>query len=175
MKDFLKIQIQEITEQIDAQYKYREEKEKWINGVVYLVSAHYITTEYKNHTIFLEYELGKYNMGYVKMELERDHIMIPFQFKKVSHLRRLFNSKMNSLQVVCKNKIFKKEIERLLIESHLEQIARDTLFEPQIEIQQKKGGYEMITKFYLGFDDKEHSIIPMIDFYKGIIDYFARN
>lgn len=134
------------------------------------VSLYELLHEYKGHTIELVYELGNHNLARVEVNLGA--VRLPFfLITNKSHFSRLFSSKGNILKVECKHPQFKKYLEEILISTGLEQIARDNLFEPRIETKTEKNEVKIIAGFYLGFEDKIGTILPLLDFYKQIIDY----
>ena len=49
------------------------------------------------------------------------------------------------------------------------------MFEPEIKGSMKGDEYILTTKFYLGFDDKEMSILPSINLHKMVIDKIKTN
>ena len=134
------------------------------------ISIYELFYVYKNHQIELVYELGNHDLAKVEVNLSSDRIP-SFQITNNSHFSRLFFSKRNMLKVECKNPQFKKFLEEILITTGLEQIARDNLFEPRIVTEIIKNEHKIALGFYLGFEDKIGVVIPLLEFYKHLIDY----
>lgn len=134
------------------------------------VSLYELFCEYKGHKIELVYELGSHNLAKVEVGLSASRVPL-FLITNKSHFSRLFSFKGNILKVECRDPQFKKYLEEILHATGLEQIARDNLFEPRIEVKTEAHGVKIITGFYLGFEDKAGAVLPLLDFYKRIIDY----
>lgn len=65
-----------------------------------------------------------------------------------------------------------KYIQQILINSGLNEIAKNTNFSPSITFQNRDQSTEIKTQFYIGFQNKEQVIVPIFEFYKELIDFY---
>ena len=136
------------------------------------IHVHELSFEYKSTALNLRYDLGDSNLAYFKCTINVKHIVPDMTIEAREHLARLFSfKKKNVWKIKCKDQRMEHTLNELLQSSGLTDIAKAETFEPQISGSFNHTQYQFNTKYYLGFNDKEHSIEPMIQFYKGFIDY----
>lgn len=134
------------------------------------VSIYELTIPYKNHSIFIRNELGNGNLGKIQTEL-KDFSIPFFEITNRSHFWRLFNRKSNILSIKCERFLFKTTLQQLLLDTELEKIARENLFEPKIYAVNETHLVNLTCEYHLEFEDKEGVLRPLIKFYKALIDY----
>ncbi len=126
---------------------------------------------YKEHKILIVNELGQQNIGSVELKIELGTKISNFEISSRSHFWKLFNKRSNILKVECNNVSLKSTLEKLIINTGLEKIAKENLFQPNIFT--KSNDYKdlaIITEYHLNFPDKKGALISLIQFYKQIID-----
>jgi len=133
-----------------------------------------LTIPYKGHTIIAKYEFGNHNVGEIFTTIKKANKKYFFKLKKNSHFKLLFSKNKFSLKVIIESNQNQRRIEGILSESGLEQIAKETSFNPEIKFITKGLETEVKTHFYLGFKNKEKSILPVINFYKDLINLLSR-
>ena len=139
-------------------------------GARITVSTYELTIPYKNYSISIRNELGNGNLGKIKAELRGFSIPI-FEITSRSHFWRLFNRKSNLLKINCENTFFSKILQKILLDTGLEKISQDNLFEPRIYNFNTNGVMNLVCDYHLEFEDKEGVLRPLIQFYKSLIDY----
>ena len=75
----------------------------------------------------------------------------------------------------CKNRILEKTLLDHLKTTGLTELAEKEAFEPIVKGYTKSGSYFLNTKFYLGFNNKENSLEPMVIFFKKMLEYIYKN
>ncbi len=168
----IKSEFTKISTLIGAKYEYREEVVKSLPNTSHPITYHEMSFPYGQHLIEMEYEFGNTNIATIKCKLSSKKKHYFFSLKKMNHIKKLFSKQKNSLKVINPDQNIRLKIEEILNKTGLEKIAQDTLFEPKVEFKSSENEIKIITKFYLGFDNKENSIVPIIDFYKKLIDIF---
>jgi hypothetical protein len=122
---------------------------------------------YKNNIICVHYEVGDIKLGRIESAFSEINKLPQFDITTRSHFKRLIFRNKNILKVNSKKEKFKKRLEKLLSETELELIARKTLFLPET----KSINYNIKTEFSLSFDDNLEVLMPLISFYKSLIDW----
>ena len=167
----MKTVFENVAKELQCTYECKDDKYTGFNRSLATVSTHQLSIEYKDCIIDVQYEFGKTNLAEIKTTIKSDQRLFGFSVRSGNHFVRLFTKKGEMLKVKTENKGLKVEILKLLKDNNLEKMANDTAFEPEIDSKFLDGHYIIDTKFYLGFDNKEDSIIPIVNFYKGMIDY----
>ncbi|WP_138433926.1 hypothetical protein [Winogradskyella algicola] len=129
---------------------------------------------YKSHTIYISYEVGDLKLGHIVSELKETTIS-SFKIYAQSHFWRIFNNKSNILKIVTSDKKLKQSLEKMLLNIELESIARKSQFSQIIKGYRTKNHFKITTEFPLSFDAKLEVLLPIINFYKGLIDDFISN
>ncbi len=165
--------FQEIATEVNGIYKINDAKYNGGRSGVIPVTEHLLRVEYKSNIIDVKYEFGNTNVAQVVSTFQCKRILTPFQLSTKSHFGRLFSKNKSPWKVKCHDKEVKYLFERLLNSAGLKQMAEERAFEPELIGTLAGQKYTLKTKFYLGFDDKEESLLPMINFYKMVIDYVS--
>lgn len=152
----------------NGEYKYSE---KIIEGFgrTTPISYHHLTVPFNDNSIQIKYEFGNYNFGIVKCSIVNMNKKFVFDIRKTSNLKQFFSKDKSSLKVVTPNKEFKESIMQVLVSTGLEKLAKDSTFHPKVTFNTKGSITEIKTIYYLGFKNKEKSILAIIEFYKGVI------
>ncbi len=166
----IRAKFQEVANQLDCKYEYSEKGHVSIISRDIPVSFHKLTILYKSVTINLVYEFGGQNLGKVETIIDTNKKIHNFSVQTKSQIQRLFSKEKHVFKVEAKDHIFESEIKEILYSSKYNDIVIKTTFEPEIAGLKQEGQYTISTGFYLGFEDKELSIIPSIDLHKRIID-----
>ncbi len=96
-----------------------------------------------------------------------------FTFKKANPLVLLIKKKKRSLSAVTENKEVKKFVEELIDKCGLEEISRNTLFEPRMQFVEEDGKTTIKFLYNMAFKDKEKSIEHVIQFMDELNKYFT--
>ena len=139
------------------------------------ISIYTLTLSHKDVIIYLKYELGNYNLAEVKFRLYTKDKIPEFHLETKDHFSRLFSLKKTPWIVKSKSKAINVKMLQLIVNTGLAKIANDAAFEPKIAGLQINKEYNFTTKFYLGFDNKEETIAPILEFNKGVIDYLFQS
>ncbi|CAM3938436.1 hypothetical protein FLAN108750_00195 [Flavobacterium antarcticum] len=139
-------------------------------GSINPISIYTFSTTYKGILINIKYEMGNHNLAEVVFEIQNPTLNVDFKIKTRDNFSRLFSSKKNPWKVTSKKNVFTNKIEEALRTSGLTKMADETTFEPTITGQTNDQMYLFSTTFYLGFENKEHSLDAIIHFHQKVID-----
>lgn len=155
-----------------AQMEHQESKVKVIGaGVSITVIKFKLSVPHKRHFIIIDNEYGTNNSATVKMKVDKGFIP-EFKITARNHLKNLFARKKRYFEVESSNVQFKSYLEEVLLESGMDEIAKENLFEPTIQVERIDGSQYINTEYHLQIKDKIGAIKALIDFYKLIIDRF---
>lgn len=138
-------------------------------GVTITISEFIISIPYKNHLIQLENEYGRSNSATLSMKIEKGSVS-DFKITSRSHLSNLFALKKRLFVVNSNNTQIKSQLEKALVASGMEGIAKENLFEPTIKAERINGVQFIKTDYHLQLKDKIGAAKALIDFYKNIVD-----
>lgn len=138
------------------------------------VTIHYLNIIFDGTSIDLRYDLGNHNTAEVSASIETKSKIPEIEILTRSHFSRLFSLKKNAWKIKCSSERLKLNFIQMLKNSGLTKIANTEGFEPEIKAQFKDEKYSIHTQYYLGFNGKENSIVPMIEFYKSLIQSIKR-
>lgn len=138
-------------------------------GVFITVSKFVLTIPYKNHLIRIENEYGTSQLGKLEMRIEKGFIP-EFEVKSQSHLKNIFLIKKRRFLINCSDLQYKRLIEEWIVNSGMEAIAKENLFEPHVRLEKVKGAQYMITEYHLQLEDKMGGLKAMIQFYKQCVN-----
>ncbi|MEM7186459.1 MAG: hypothetical protein AAF466_07355 [Bacteroidota bacterium] len=125
---------------------------------------------YKDYKIQVDYEVGDEQMARFHCDFDNATEMAPFEVRTINPYLRILFPRKNMLKVSSSNNQLKKYIEKKLVDTGLENIARKYQFSPSI-FGKHHEGYEVSASFTLSFDRKELVLKPMIQLYKDLIDW----
>ncbi|MFD2909614.1 hypothetical protein ACFSX9_12825 [Flavobacterium ardleyense] len=134
------------------------------------ISTYLLEVSYKGNYIRIKNEFGNHNLGTVELII-KNRTLPEFEIKSGNHFFNLFLPKRKMINVYCKNYAFKKFLEKKLIDSKLEQIAQNNLFEPKITNNTFEFNSTIQTLYHLEFEDKIGALKALINFHKELIDY----
>lgn len=145
----------------------------WINdtkvagnlGSFIAISKYQIEIEYQKYLIEIDNELGNYNLGVIRMDLQGQHLPY-FKISTRNHFVNLLTRKNEMLKISAHDSIFKSKIEQAIKESKLEEIAQKSSFEPEITLKLIEDRPYLETNYSLQFDDKIGGLQAIVDFYK---------
>jgi len=134
------------------------------------VVIYYLELNYKETLIKLKYEFGIHNLAEIKVKINTNKFIPTFKVESKSHLSRLFTKKSNIWSVKGAEKGIETKIKEILNSSGLSQLADEVSFLPTINGTENNKEFNVFIHFYLGFERKEESILPIIEFCKSTID-----
>lgn len=165
----------EISEKLNCEYIQENTVYEYVlNGDSFPVTNHYLKIKYKNSLIDARFEFGRQNICEIYVELELTKPKESFEIRTHSHLKRLFIKNNSPWKIKILDPVLKRNILKLFEISELNEIAKNTSFEPVVNGDNKENKYEIITRFSLAFENKEESILPMINMYKDLIDFLLK-
>lgn len=133
---------------------------------------YHLAFNYNGITISVNCGLGLQSVARITCVLPKSNELNNFEISTRSHLSLLFSSNKNRLKIETQNNILSKMIENNLSYKELESISKRTKFQPLIMGTTKNQTYTIITEYHLIFDERNETFIPLIQFYKDLIDYF---
>ncbi len=167
--------FRKISEQYNAEYKKTEHKVSSTLGSKMPITIHNFKLTHNNSAINIVYEFGNSNVAEINLEISNKTKIPNFEVRTREQLSRLFSFNKNPWKIKSNNIIISKKLNELLNQSGLTEIAKNKTFEPTIIGNNLNGLYKLNTIFYLGFDDKEDSLVPIIDFHKSFIEFINDN
>lgn len=165
--------FREVSKKVNGQYQIKDSKYSVGTGSVIPVTIHLLRVEYKMNVIDVSYEFGNSNVAQILLSIPLNSRLKDVKLSTKSHLGRLFSRNKHPWRITCKDQKLKEVLERSLDHAGLKHIADNSAFEPELVGKTDGGCYLLETRFYLGFDNKEESLLPVINFYKSIIDFAA--
>ncbi len=139
------------------------------------ISIYYLTINVGGHLLELRYDFGNHNIAEIELAVKTDVRVPEISIETRSHLQRLLSSKKNIWNIRCKNKTVKTLINEMLDESGLTSTAENEAFEPNVKSEYKNSTFYLKTFHSLGFNYKEKSIKPIIEFHKKVIEFIVHN
>ena len=121
-------------------------------------------------TVTIKYELGNFNLAEIGFSIQTERKFSDFQLQTKDHFSRLFSFNKDPWRIKGADKFFISKIEHGLQQSGFTQLATKTAFEPSISGRYENGTYLVKTRFSLAFENKEDSVVPLIDFQKKMIE-----
>jgi hypothetical protein len=167
--------FKEIASHINCEYVFSQEYFKSIGGSNIPVDSHNLTVNHNSAVIKLTYEFGNTSIGEITSIIETMKELPNITVVTKSQIKRLFSKNKSPFVVKTDDSGFKTFFIDALESCNYNQIAKKTVFEPEIKGFMKGDEYIIRTKFYLGFDDKEMSILPSINLHKKVIDKIKTN
>jgi len=160
----------EISKSLNGQYSSQTNLYQGNQWSSLPVTVHQFEFSYKGILIKFNYELGNSNVAEISCAFIPFKLIPEFDIAKKGHFQLLFSRNKNAWSVHCSNKMFVNKIKMILYSSGIEELSKVTAFEPKISGRLFEKEYKIFTQYYLGFDKFEDSILPIIDFYKKLID-----
>lgn len=162
----------EVSKKYDGKYNLSNFAVKETLGSKLPISIHSLDLTHKEIPINITYEFGNSNLAEVKFEMYVQIKVPDFELETKDHFSRLFSFKKDPWKIKPLNSQLSVNIIGYLNSTGLTKMANDESFEPIMKGIFNAGIYEFNTKFYLGFNNKENSITPIIEFHKALIDHF---
>ncbi len=168
------LEFNEISKQPDCTYKVEHFKVDGTFGFNKRIAIHYLNLKYKGVTINVKYELGNHNLAEINFSMKLEKAFPKIKIENKNQFSKLFSFNKKIWKIKCREKQVILDLAELLNTSGLTKIAEREAFEPEIEGESKNSNFDLYTRFYLGFNNKEKSIRPIIEFHKGLIDYIIQ-
>jgi len=150
--ELMKAVFKELAQEESAEYNFNDKKYDGFMGARIATTNHIFKVWYRDILIEVKYDLGNHNLGYFKSAFNA-------------------NSQLYDFKITSNNLGFRKYVETKLLECDLEEYAQNRRWDPEIALKKNGSKVEINTRFYLGFEDKDLIIQPMIRFYESIVDY----
>lgn len=132
--------------------------------------TYYFQKEYKDLKIEFKQVFGSTNLSDGMCNLPNKPGIYAFSVNTKSLFSSWFSKDKNRLQVLCKNEVFAKRIQELLVESGIEDLMKDFSLEPIIELSFEDNNWQLNTRHSLQFTNKEKIFFPFYRFYVLLID-----
>lgn len=139
-------------------------------GAVNPISIYTFTLNHRDVTVKVKYEFGNFNLAEVEFVVPAEIKVSEFKLETKDNFSRWFSFNKSFWEIKSESTLFTSKLMDVLRQSSLTNLANDTSFEPIMSGINNLQTYTFSTKFYLGFTNKEDSIIPVIEFHKQIID-----
>ena len=167
----IEAKFKEISDQINGIYTYKDSKHSSGMGSRMSVTKHLLKFKYKSVDVEIRYEFGNTNLAEATCIVKDNRKLRPFHLTTKSHIQRLFSRNKQPWKVKSNHKSIILFVENSMESVGFNKMAKETSFEPVLECKQNGNQYDIKTRFYLGFNNKEESLLPLINLYKGCIDY----
>lgn len=164
-----------ISQELKGAYQCQQVKHHQHGYSILPVTKHILRLNYNNTTIHILYELGRLNIANVSAIVAPHEQKENFDIETSNHLKRFFSKKKPPWIIRSKDALLCKNLDDFLSQSNLTSMAKKTLFEPKIEGRMNENSYNILSHFHLEFSKKEESILPIINFYKLMIDSIKIN
>ena len=168
----IKSKFTEISKLFNYDYEINEFTVDGSLGSKISISIHKLELKYQNTPIKIIYEFGNSNVAEIKLIIELNEKCKNFKITTSDNFWRLISFNKNVWNIYCKNQNTKNYLFNSLKNFSLTKMAENSTFEPIIKGQIESNYFIINTKFYLGFKNKEESILPIINFHKSLIEYF---
>ena len=126
--------------------------------------------QYNYTDINASYEFGNHNIAEFNFDLDTTRNIPEFEVTTVEHFFRIFSLFKNPWKIKSKNRLTTASVNDCLNKSGMTDFARKVAFSPTITGKYLNGRFNCKTQFHLGFDDKEESFKPSMEFQKILID-----
>jgi hypothetical protein len=164
-------EFKKLAEKEKCEYKVKNFVVDGSIGAKLPISIYTINLLYNDIDLEIRFELGNSNVAESKFQIIASKNLPNFKLVTRNHFSRLFFKREQIWKIVCNDSEFKKAVLSILNASGLNEIAQKEAFEPIIEGFYNNDIYNFSIKYYLGFNEKEKSLVPIVKFQKKMIDY----
>ena len=168
----IKSKFIEISNLLNCKYEVKDFIVEGSLGSKLPITIHNLQVAHKGIFINIKYEFGNSNVGEIKIKIRTENKLTEFEVGTTDNFLRLITFEKRIWKIKCKNINIENHLIKSLKSFGLTQMAQETTFEPQIIGKNENDSYIIYTKFYLGFNNKENSLLPMIEFHKNLIDFY---
>lgn len=151
-------------------YRYTEQRSVSLVSRNIPVSYHHLDAKFNGVDVHLVYEFGGNNMAQISSQVKTGKKIADFTVTTRSHIQRLFSKNKQAFKVHSNDPKTISFLVDLLDASSYHELVLNTTFEPEIRGESSGEYYQVKTIFYLGFNDKELSIVPSIELHRQIMD-----
>ncbi|MEO1411823.1 MAG: hypothetical protein AAFW73_18170 [Bacteroidota bacterium] len=163
--------FREIAQRPAATYQRQRQQVMGTPGAQLPITVHHLSLAHRGVQLTLQYELGNHNLAEVRFTYQGQRAIPAFELDTREPLARLFRFNKAVWIINCRDGRFERELRRLLEAHRLTRLAEDTLFNPLMKGKENAAEWELYTRYHLAFADKEKSVLPILDFHCGVIDY----
>lgn len=135
---------------------------------IYVVK-YYLKIPFNDCMIDILYDFGNLVTADFKIDFNDLKNVPKFELTTISHFTKLVLFKKYNWKVQCKDMYLKREIEKLLQRHTLDQLIKNTAFEPTTKGVNSKKTYTIHTVFPLVFEENTSSISAIFEFHKELI------
>ncbi len=169
MRDIFEEVFNSLAEQEEIHYN-KEEHNVFGLGLSKLpITIHTLEIDFEGISIYLKYDLGNHNLAEIRTVFTTIRKRSNFSLFTKEPFLRLFSFKQGIWKIKCENKNEIRILEQLLRVTGLSELAKTEAFEPQIHGTSNDLEYTIEMRYYLGFNHKEKSIKPVVEFMKRLI------
>jgi hypothetical protein len=164
----MKAEFERLSKKLNAYHSFSSNYCSGSIGSKITVDKHELIIPFKGKNILLTYEFGNHNVGQIVYQ-PRENSGIPvFSIGKRKMLSQLFIKNKHVLIVKSDDNDFKAFLTHQMLTLGIENIAKNSLFEPEILYTHK---YTLKANYSLSFDKKVDVIEPMVSLFKNIIEW----
>jgi hypothetical protein len=167
----IKSKFIEISNLLNCKYEVEDFTVEGSLGSKLPITIHNLQLEYKGVFINIKFEFGNSNVGEIKFKIRTENKLTEFEVGTTDNFWRLITFEKRIWKIKCQNINIENHLIKSLKSFGLTQMAEKTTFEPQITGKNELDFFVINTKFYLGFENKENSILTLINFHKSLIEY----
>jgi hypothetical protein len=129
--------------------------------------------KYNGCTIKIACGLGRQSAAIITCVISQNNTINNFEITTRNHLAILFSSNKNRFTLETEDSILQKFIENNTAYQELHAVSKRTKFLPTITGTNNEESYKLLTEYDLFFDQRNETFMPLIQFYKDLIDYFG--
>ena len=137
-----------------------------------IFQEHILTFLHNKFEVRLSMDFGLRERGTVFCQLPIRPDYFFFSIQSNSPWQQLLLRK-KPLEIECENPSVIEKIEESQEFVTLSQMAKKVKFEPEFNGNNRAHGFEIHCSFHLKFDEQGEVIIPIVNFYKRLIDIFS--
>ena len=166
----LENKLQEMAAKYNSRLETKTEKVSATLGSVMTITTYSLNLIYNTQNINCVLEFGNSNMAEFPTEISISRVIPDFTISTIDHFTRLFTFSKKIWKINCVDDLYKKQLTLFLNQSGLTPLEEKEAFEPTIAGLVNDRLLKLNIKYYLGFDQKEKSIGPAIEFFKIMIN-----
>ncbi len=128
--------------------------------------------KYNECPIIMDCMLGQQSVARITCLLPKNNDLHNFSIATRSHIAVLFWAYKNRFTLETEDSMLSKFIKHNAAYKELNALSKRTKFQPAITGINKGDSYILLTEYHLFFPQRNESFMPLIQFYKDLIDYF---
>jgi hypothetical protein len=145
-----------------------EDSKTRVGGVVIFEATYDLSIDYNGKLIRVHNILGGMASGELEMLLPKQSDQTKFEITTKSPFSSLFSRKKERVKISSKDHSIIKFFNDSSELQKIQDIIKDTGFEPYIKGKNTKYGFLVRTEYHLAFEERREVIRPLIALYKSI-------